>query len=138
MYIHVSDKQTKSFFTSNKICDFRVKLPYTLNFEAPFKYEIALLDISMPKLKKGSVFDYMTININIGDTSIINLDQEPILQRLYKSKITETMDFVAPRYIPVTACIVDIFHIYLRDNKYSELSFEDGTLYATLHIRKCE
>lgn len=135
MYIHISSDQSTSYFSNNSPSGFRVKMPYTINLDHGIQYEIAILQITTPPLKNQYNPKYITINTNMCESSIINNTLRPILRLMHVDSLGETIEFSAPQYHNVTSHSIDLIDLYLSDDSNSEPSFEQGTLYVTLHIR---
>lgn len=135
MYFHISSDQSSSYFSNNCSSAFRVKMPYTINFESENQYEIAVLQINTPPLKSNYKPKYITINTNICESSIIDNTLRPVLRLMHVDSFGEPTEFSAPQYLNVTSQSLDLIDLYLTDDTNNEPSFEDGVVFATLHIR---
>ena len=141
MFVYVSsDVDSGNYFHGNTPTSFRVKLPGRINFLPQGKWEVALLDIDLPRPLDKYNSIYVCINSSICKPSPFNSSLTPILNRVYFNQISRgaPVYFDNPRYIPLSVDSLDIIDIYLTDSSGANPSFKQGKVNGTLHFRLIE
>ena len=138
MYIYADSEYSKKCFNENTTASFRIKLPKQLKLYG--RWEVALLEVDMPKLDSSYQSDHVDINTPLCDENIVNDALRPILRRIYKDQLKQVkhLSFTNPIYVPVNVIEVDVIHIYLTDASRAPPSFQPGPLYCVLHLRPCQ
>ena len=137
MYIYLSSDASEKYFPDNKPFTFRTRLDYPAKLYG--EWEIALVDISLPRFQAEYKPEYVVITSSICNNSFYNNSQSQILDRLYASELRPSgvLRIPRPKYIRInteTAYTIDL-HIF--DEQGSHPSFRQGVSHCTLHIRKC-
>ena len=138
MFVYISsDVDKENYFPGNTPTSFRVKLPGRVTFRPQGQWEVALLDIDLPRPIDKYNAIYITINSSICKPSPVNAILAPVLNRVYFNQINRgaPVHFDNPRYIPLCVEGLDIIDIYLTDNTGIYPSFKQGKVNGTLHFR---
>ena len=140
MYIYISSDQSGSNFQGNSPGSFRVKLPRQLQLTPQGSWNVAILDINLPKPPADYKPAYLTINSSMCQPSFVNGTQAPVLHKIYYSQFKngKPLTFDNPRYVPVITDSLDIIEIYLTDSNGALPTFEKGHSACTLHLVKAD
>jgi hypothetical protein len=141
MYFYISSVQQPLYFNENSSNSFRVKLPVRLSAQTGEDFELALLDIQMPAFTPKSVPQYITINSQICQPSVLESHLQPVLYKLsvdLKDADKNSITIDQPRYIPLNVRDVDVLDIYIKDSDGQPASFAEGHTSCTLHLRRTD
>ena len=134
--IYIYGSSAKDLYEENEPDTFRINLGTTLDLEG--KWEMALMDIDLPRLTTNYKPQYITLYSSVCTSSIIGAAQRPILYRFFKSDLryTKALNITTPRYVPLNTDSLPVIDIYLLDDKGEKPSFQKGQTTCTLHLRK--
>ena len=134
MYIYA--ESGTDLYKENDPSDFRIDLGSALELKGD--WEVAVLDIDIPKMKKNYSPLYINLYSNICSESIMDGIQRPILYRLFKGNFRggKALSITTPRYVPLKSNSLRTIGIYILDHKGEKPSFESGRTTCTLHLRK--
>ena len=136
MYVYIDSDQCLQYFPENQSASFRIRLPKQLKF--PGSWEVALVEIDLPRIKNSPDPQYLTVNSPICTENFVNTGLRPILRRIYKRQLKQDkhIAFYPLMYVPVNTERLEVLQIYITDDVLQTPSFQAGTLYCTLHFRQ--
>ena len=135
MYIYGDSR--KNIYQDNESDSFRIDLGTSLELDG--KWEIAVLDIDLPTMKKeANIPMYVTLFCNVCEISCVDSSQKPVLYRMYKSdfRAGNSLRITTPRYVPISSKSLRTLDIYILDHNGEIPPFTPGVTTCTLHLRK--
>ena len=124
MYLYVSPADSKLLYSDNKVSDFTVDLPKSLELNG--RWLCALVEWGMNIQVKNNLYVYCDIVQN----SVIHGKLSPMLRIMKNSVISD------PYYIPVTREYVDRIRFSVRTIDDKPLPTKLTELYLVLHLKK--
>lgn len=103
-------------------------------------YEISLIQLSLPSFQKDYSPKYIDIYSSFCKQSVVNDAEKQLLNRAFLPEIEapSCIRFGNPHYVPTNAEQLHVLDIHLLDDEGEKPSFQDGEVYCTLHLRKCQ
>lgn len=136
MYVYLSSSASMQYFPTNESTDFRTTLARPLTLYGD--WEVALTEISFPKLTQGYKPDYIAVACNFCIESLINGGQDQLLDRFFLSELrpSDAVRILRPHYIKLNSDIIYTLQVHLYDETGAKPSFQSGNLHCTLHLRR--
>ena len=136
MYIYAENGM--GTYKDDDPANFRIDLGTTIELEG--SWEMALLDIDLPTMKKGYNPIFLTLYSDVCSESIEDGVQRPVLHRVFKAdfKGGKALTITTPRYVPINSKSIRNIHIYILDYRGEKPSFQQGRTTCTLHLRKAK
>lgn len=132
-YVFLSNEDSKTIYPQNSPQDFIVQLPERIKLYG--SWSVALTEVSYPfKFRKGIVPNWLDIEVDVCEASIVGDQKQCILRRLPISG--KHLTFNPPFFFPVRHQEIDSIHVYIKDESGAVASFTSGLSYCTLQFVK--
>ena len=132
VYIYLSSNSSKGYFPSNNSNSFTTVLPEQLFLKE--KWEAALIQLQNPGL---STKTYVTVLCDILEDVIFQDNKKQVLRRCTLQEDKELLTFTTLIYKPIKNSHVHHISLHIIDEQGERVSFSQGELKCTLHLRKC-
>ena len=138
MYLFLSSDDSLKIHVNNKATDFIVTLPSPLYLDREAHWECGLCDLSIitkntTSVKRG---ERLHVYCNLVETSYEQGSTHPILKTAQLKAVKNNVGFYnPPYYMRVARERIDSIHVYLRLDKGTVPSFDDGITKCTLHLQ---
>ena len=133
-YLYLSSQDSTTYFPSNTTGHFVVKLPEV--YKLPGHWEVALTEIHFPVVTDKTPGPF-SVHSDICEETVTGGIKAPVLRKIFDTTTTSIeATFTQNYYIPVRSQELGSIRIFIKSDKGNTVSFKEGVLHCTLHIRK--